>query len=818
MSQVTRIGLFALFLIVFSCTLLLAGAGTERAYAEIPNTITGNCGLDSNYDYGDNITYTLTTDGTLTLTGTGAMATTNEFKGDWGASGVPWYDYRADIKKVVIGEGITEIGWWAFAHTSITSVELPSTVQTLGQGAFASCYSLTSVTLNDGLESIEGSVFRDDSKLSSLTIPATVKEIHALFIKNCPSLQDLSKITIQGPNPQLKIQDGMILSADGSTLFMVSRSKKGACSIPYGVTTIAEYAAYECPITSVEIPSTVTTIYGRAFYDTNITSVEIPDSVTTLEYGVFGECGYLKTATIGNGVTILETAVFDQCEILSSVTFGNRLKEIGDGTFRYCSSLTSVTLPASVETIGDDAFGACTALATVNLNEGLKTIGDEAFLKDSSLTSITIPSTVTSIGTYAFAECTGLTSIVVPPSVTSIGSDAFPPTAQVSLPSGLVQLEDGSYISSSKITTFTYKVKYQQSSARSMLSKVNAFRTGSNAWYWDSDGNKTWASGLSALTYDYNLEKAAMQRAAEVSLSFSHTRPDGSNCFTVIDSYGSYSGAGENIAAGSSTAQGAFEQWLEENEDYSGQGHRRNMLGSGFNAIGIAHVEREGFDYWVMELGYTDTPNTVATAANNDTETLQQMVYNEDVQYAKGVKQPRLDLVKGKKTALPSTVQVKFSMEETWGDYITATVPATWASTNSKLIQVSDNTAIAKKKGITSLTTQAFGKTISRSATSCIYPVKSTKIKKISRGRKALTVKWAKRKGNVKGYQIQYAKKKSMKKAKKKLVKSAKKTKLTISKLKAKKRYFVRVRTYTTYHGKKYYSAWSKIKSAKTKR
>ena len=142
------------------------------------------------------------------------------------------------------------------------------------------------------------------------------------------------------------------------------------------------------------------------------------------------------------------------------------------------------------------------------------------------------------------------------------------------------------------------EVTYGQSEARGMLQLINSFRTDANqAWAYDSNNNREMYSGLGNLQYDYELEQIAMKRAAEVALTFSHTRPNGKDCFSV---YPSINGAvAENIAAGQSSAERVFTAWKEENEDYSGQGHRRNMLGN-YAAIGIGHVKYAGTHYWVQ--------------------------------------------------------------------------------------------------------------------------------------------------------------------------------------------------------------------------
>ena len=138
--------------------------------------------------------------------------------------------------------------------------------------------------------------------------------------------------------------------------------------------------------------------------------------------------------------------------------------------------------------------------------------------------------------------------------------------------------------------------------ARSMLTQINNLRTGSNAWYWNADDTtKTTLTNLSGLTYDYALEQIAMRRAAELVLSFSHTRPDGTSCSTCT--FQGFSTSGENIywASFNGSIQYIFDRWAEEDQPYSGQGHRRNMLSGRFKSVGIAGFYYEGKYYWVQE-------------------------------------------------------------------------------------------------------------------------------------------------------------------------------------------------------------------------
>jgi uncharacterized protein YkwD len=156
---------------------------------------------------------------------------------------------------------------------------------------------------------------------------------------------------------------------------------------------------------------------------------------------------------------------------------------------------------------------------------------------------------------------------------------------------------------------------YRKSEARSMLAMINAFRTGSDAWCWNEDNttktvyNQAGGTQLKALTYDYDLEQIALQRAAELAESFSHTRPDGSMWYELT--YNGIHSWSENIAYGQTTAAEAFQDWQETNYDYSGQGHRRNMLSEDYAAVGIACFVYNGVTYWVQEFGY-EVSNTEA--------------------------------------------------------------------------------------------------------------------------------------------------------------------------------------------------------------
>ena len=137
--------------------------------------------------------------------------------------------------------------------------------------------------------------------------------------------------------------------------------------------------------------------------------------------------------------------------------------------------------------------------------------------------------------------------------------------------------------------------------------QLNSFRTEQNVWQWNPDDttktvfNSNDANTLQPLSRDINLELTAKVRAKEIAQSFSHTRPDGTPCYTAFPS--DLTAMGENIAYGQKSADEVTEAWKETNDPYAGQGHRRNMLNSTYNCVGIAGYKVNGVIYWVQNFG-----------------------------------------------------------------------------------------------------------------------------------------------------------------------------------------------------------------------
>ena len=202
----------------------------------------------------DNLTWTLDADGTLTISGTGAM---KDY--DNGDNPSPVYN-NSDVKKIVIEDGVTSIGVAAFYNCSnLTSITIPDSVIGIGAYAFSGCEGLTSITIPDSVTSIGNSAFSYCISLTSITIPKSVTSIELAAFYNCSSLTSIT--------------------------------------IPDSVTSIGRSAFYKC---------------------SSLTSITIPDSVTSIGETVFGDCSSLKTISLSCKSTLKKSNFGGQANLVSA--------------------------------------------------------------------------------------------------------------------------------------------------------------------------------------------------------------------------------------------------------------------------------------------------------------------------------------------------------------------------------------------------------------------------------------------------------------------------------------------------------------------
>ena len=447
-ESVTSIGIYA-FLRCSSLTDVYFGGTTEEQWNRISVADGNEALLNATIHYhttvasgtcGKNLTWTLTEDGTLTLSGTGDMAGYN-----WNSlSEVPWYPYRSQIVSASIEPGVTSIGSYVFYECSdLASVTIPDSVTTIGSYAFYECSNLISVTIPDSVTTIGGGAFGRCSSLSKVTIPDSVTTIGNFAFSGCSSL-----INVSIPNSVTSIGYGTFESC--SNLVSVS--------IPEGVTSIGNRAFLGCSsLISVTIPNSVTGIGNSAFSEcSNLTNVSILEGVTVIGEWAFSGCSSLTSVSIPEGVAVIGKCVFRSCKSLTSVIIPDSVTSIGESAFWWCSSLTSVSIPSSVTSIDNNAFAHCRSLTSVVIPEGVTNIGDYAFDECNNLTSVSIPSSVTSIGIYAFQFCSNLTSVSIAEGVTNIGEGIFyrcSSLTSVSIPDSVTSIGENVFYGCSSLTS-----------------------------------------------------------------------------------------------------------------------------------------------------------------------------------------------------------------------------------------------------------------------------------------------------------------------------------------------------------------------------
>ena len=315
---------------------------------------------------GDKLTWSLSDDGTLTISGTGKMA---DFEWD----GTPWCSVSSQVKSVVIKDGVTSIGDCAFGGCiSLTSVSIPDGVISIGFAAFESCSLLTGVTIPNSVTGIGDYAFGYCSSLISVTIPGSVTSIgEAAFAGGSTS------VNVSRENKNYCSVDGGLYDKQKTTIFHPGKIQNGAFRVPDGVNRIGDSAFFDC---------------------TSLTSVIIPKSVTSIGSLAFLGCIRLTNVTIPDGVTSIGDAAFAGSSTSVNVSRENKNYCSVDGGL-YNKQKTTILHPGKIQN------------GTFRIPDGVTSIGDYAFDGYRSLTNVTIPDSVTNICYGAFLDCIKLTDV-----------------------------------------------------------------------------------------------------------------------------------------------------------------------------------------------------------------------------------------------------------------------------------------------------------------------------------------------------------------------------------------------------------------------
>ena len=281
-------------------------------------------------------------DGTLTISGTGAMPDYED------REDIAWYSHSSSITRVVIENGVTSIGEWAFsACYNLTSVSIGNNVTSIGSFAFESCSRLVSIDIPGSVTSIGGGAFIN-CNLTSVTIPASVTSIGMAVFNYCSSLTD---IIVESGNAYYSSDAGVVFNKDKTVLITCPAGKSGDYTVPSSVTVIGDYAFFSCEdLTFITIPASVTGIGDLVF--NNCYSLTSVTNLNPIPQNVDGSKIY--------GITLSNLTLYVPAEAVDAYKAASFWKDFGTIAATVIPSpslslsLSSVQLPASG---GQQIFG-----------------------------------------------------------------------------------------------------------------------------------------------------------------------------------------------------------------------------------------------------------------------------------------------------------------------------------------------------------------------------------------------------------------------------------------------------------------------------
>ncbi len=409
---------------------LCASIGEKTYVVELPmkkmkatDEFSGDCGADVKWSLKD---------GVLTISGSGAMA-------DYAInSPAPWAGFKSIIRSVVVQEGVTGIGNFAFfKHPALESAILPAGLKSIGVCAFGDCGKLSEAALPEGLTHLGNEAFKGTA-LKSVVLPESLETLDGRAFAECAALESA---TING-----KLSDGLFtectslknVTFNGNALKTIPGSVFSRCAaleeieIPEGVTEIIQLG---CSPKKITLPSTLETLnadkIGYGVTDLTINNNDRFVKRDGIVYSADGktiilcEKGVAGNIIIPDGAIVIGESAFRNCREITGIQIPASVKSIGQRAFWGDNKLASVALPEGLTSIGNSAFFECTALEGIDIPDSVTDLGDSVFSGCTALKTLEIPAGVTVIVRGMFANCSALKSIVVHTGVTSIESDAF---------------------------------------------------------------------------------------------------------------------------------------------------------------------------------------------------------------------------------------------------------------------------------------------------------------------------------------------------------------------------------------------------------
>ena len=384
----------------------------------------------------------------------------------------PWYTQRNKIKKVVIENGVTNIGEYAFsACSSLATINISNSVTTIAKSAFYQCSGLVSVIIPNSVTSIGEYSFYQCKELTSVIIPNSVIAIGESAFSGCKGL-----VSVIIPNSVTSIGSGafyncnlksITIGADvtfiGSNIFGYNSKPTKTIWLPntppsgyenasgginyvsndnYSQISKNSQKVYKHLSSMFEVdgikyvpvsPSERTCDAIDCIYDETTEDVKINDVVSykniemkvlNINPSTFSENEFIKTLYINNGGMIGNNA-FRGCKNITNVTFGNKITGIGSEAFYGCVAIKNLEIPDCITSVGSFGFCGCKALQSVTIGNGSTTLHDYCFEYCISLQNVTIGNGSSSIGKYCFKNCDALQNVIVGNGLKSVGDYSF---------------------------------------------------------------------------------------------------------------------------------------------------------------------------------------------------------------------------------------------------------------------------------------------------------------------------------------------------------------------------------------------------------
>lgn len=776
---------------------------TENITVETPEDVPEQ-GYAKSGTYGENITWTYDA-GTLRFSGKGDM---NNISNGSRGERAPWYnpDYRDSITNIVIEEGITSVGSWAFISlVNVTTVTIPSTVTVIQPHAFQNCQGIKCMNLPNGLTAIGVDAF--------------------LFMDSCEEFKIDDKS--DGTHPAFYTEDGVLFN--NKTLITYPQgNKRTSYRVPYGTEELGALSFANTPnLQTVYIPETMIKKHGRMFYNDSSRSVHMSNPL------------YIYFSTAGKTVD-MNGSVFQDLPSGSKIYVKNQ---------ESCNQLNSGSAFTNKEDVKAEVYQQTEPYSAYEALK--KTYENNTYRLNSGRTTLfRYEAADAPTATDTTAWTSNKTDIAISPDgMGYITGGTKPGTATIT-----VTREDKkdsfSFTVENVVPTTSTEIYHQADGKQQVLGNSLCIHMGKSDTVRLQTvpelttalaGKVTWTSSdsskVSVKASGTHNEEATLSRkaAGDVTVTAAMKDENGNmikKSFQVI---------GNKSANWYVMVNNNADVWVRDSTPVEPKVvvkdcNSKNVLKAGTDYTLSYHenfLPQGENDWWgyvtILPIGeYNGNPSMEEAflicrgEQPDDTDNSK----NPDTNQKKDDNQNTSDSKKPQNSSTTNNLKkqkitkVSSAYKKSVGQSFTLKPKAkgkiTYKTGNKKVATVNSKGKVTVKATITvtAKATSTYSKCVKKIT---VYGVpKKPEMKKLTAGKKKFTVQWKKDK-KADGYQVQYSTDKKFKKNVKSVNVSKKNTKATVKKLKKRKTYRVRVRSYKKINGKKYYSGWGKVKSVKVR-